>query len=383
MKFILKLSLAILLLAPVSGETTQASSDVILVKQERILKEEYQMVRQMRHRLRYLLEQQDMENTLQEGEDVFQDLQQLEQWLEEMKRNPENANMEALMQMMQQLEQRMNESLAEQEQTQQWLNSQNSQTPQQQQQQIPLSSLMEAMRELIRQQRFDEAQQLLDQLMTALNRQQQDLQQSLAQNNQQRFSQTNRDLQQMMSQAQQALSRENQVRKMLEPHNASQKLPEDVAKQAAELQRQISELIRKMQSGLMQLPESSMLNTRTPRRELQLGMQASSDTEGNLKNSVPMPSFQSAGDAKNSLERLTQNLNQLQQQAQQMSNNQMMAQREGGGRRYWSEKSVRPMKFEYEFQANPLFREKIQNQQGQDSQRRTKLQQQYLQEVMR
>ena len=42
-----------------------------------------------------------------------------------------------------------------------------------------------------------------------------------------------------------------------------------------------------------------------------------------------MPSFQSAGDAKNSLERLTQNLNQLQQQAQQMSNNQMMAQREG------------------------------------------------------
>ena len=112
-----------------------------------------------------------MENTLQEGEDVFQDLQQLEQWLEEMKRNPENANLEALMQMMQQLEQRMNESLSEQEQTQQWLNSQNSQTPQQQQQQIPLSSLMEAMRELIRQQRFDEAQKLLDQLMTALNRQ--------------------------------------------------------------------------------------------------------------------------------------------------------------------------------------------------------------------
>ena len=32
------------------------------------------MVRQMMHRLRYLLEKQDMENTLQEGEDVFQDL---------------------------------------------------------------------------------------------------------------------------------------------------------------------------------------------------------------------------------------------------------------------------------------------------------------------
>ena len=67
MKFIFKLSLAILVLAPVSWEMTKATSDVILVKQERILKEEYQMVRQMRHRLRYLLEQQDMENTLQEA----------------------------------------------------------------------------------------------------------------------------------------------------------------------------------------------------------------------------------------------------------------------------------------------------------------------------
>ncbi len=61
------------------------------------MEEEYLMVRQMRHKLRYLLEQQDAENTLQEGEDVFQDLQQLEQWLEEMKHNPENADLEALM----------------------------------------------------------------------------------------------------------------------------------------------------------------------------------------------------------------------------------------------------------------------------------------------
>ena len=38
MKFILKISLAILILTPVSWTTTQASSDVILVKQERILK---------------------------------------------------------------------------------------------------------------------------------------------------------------------------------------------------------------------------------------------------------------------------------------------------------------------------------------------------------
>ena len=70
----------------------------------------------------------------------------------------------------------------------------------------------------------------------------------------------------MMSQAQQALARENQVRKMLQPHQSSTKLPGDNGKQAAKLQRQISELIREMQSGLMQLPEFSMLNTRAPQR---------------------------------------------------------------------------------------------------------------------
>lgn len=383
MKLLLYPALIFLMLSLTQLEAVHASKDPIHAEKAKIMEEEYLMVRQMRHKLRYLLEQQDAENTLQEGEDVFQDLQQLEQWLEEMKRNPENANLEALMQMLQQLEQRMNKNLTTQEQTQQWLDSGNSQKSQNKQHKIPLSSLMETMRELIQQKRFDEAQQLLDQLLSTMNRQQQDLQQALAENSQQRFSQTSRDLQQMMSQAQQALARENQVRKMLQPHQSTTKLPGDTGKQAAELQRQISELIRKMQSGMMQLPESSMLNTRAPQRELKLSQQASSLTEGNLKHSRPMPAFQSAGDTQKSLERLAQNLSNLQQQVQQMSNSRMMAQREGRGRRYWSEKSVRPMKFEYEFQANPLFREKIQNEQVQDSQRRTKLEQQYLQEVMR
>ena len=85
-----------------------------------------------------------------------------------------------------------------------------------------------------------------------------------------------------------------------------------------------------------------------------MGMQASSDTSQPEK--FQADGLQSAGDAKNSLERLTQNLNQLQQQAQRMSNNQMMAQE--GRKTLLVGKSVRPMKFEYEFQANPLFREK-------------------------
>ena len=47
------------------------------------MNEEYLVVRQMKHRLLYLLERQETENLLQEGEDVFQDLQQLEPLLQD------------------------------------------------------------------------------------------------------------------------------------------------------------------------------------------------------------------------------------------------------------------------------------------------------------
>ena len=126
MKLLLYPALIFLMLSLTHLETAHASKDPIHAEKAKIMEEEYLMVRQMRHKLRYLLEQQDAENTLQEGEDVFQDLQQLEQWLEEMKRNPENANLEAPMQMLQQLEQRMNKNLTTPEQTQQWLDSGNS-----------------------------------------------------------------------------------------------------------------------------------------------------------------------------------------------------------------------------------------------------------------
>ena len=142
---------------------------------------------------------------------------------------------------------------------------------------------------------------------------------------------------------------------MLEPHKASQKLPEDVTKHSAELQRQISELIRKMQSGLMQLPESSMLNTlpkgtsvehagiqrhgRQPEKfhaDAFLPVRRRCQEQPRTPDSKPEPaSTAGAADVKQPND----------------------GPERRGGRRYWSEKSVRPMKFEYEFQANPLFRE--------------------------
>ena len=76
----------------------------------------------------------------------------------------------------------------------------------------------------------------------------------------------------------------------------------------------------------MQLRIIDAQHTHSP-EGLQLGMQASSDTENSLKNSMSMPAFQSE-DAKNSLERLTKP-EPASTAGAAVSNNQMMAQREG------------------------------------------------------
>ena len=71
----------VFLLVLLLGTEGISSTTKISSEQAQSMKAEYQVVRQMRHQLRYLLELQKTENTLQEGEDVFQDLQQMEQWL--------------------------------------------------------------------------------------------------------------------------------------------------------------------------------------------------------------------------------------------------------------------------------------------------------------
>ena len=186
-----------------------------------------------------------------------------------------------------------------------------------------------------------------------------------------------------MSRTHQALAQETKVQNLLQPHTSLKQIPVAPGRKAESLQRQISELIRQVQSGLLQLPDSTLLNMQMSLRELKISRKRSQNIENQLAQSLPMPAFKSARNTRNSLERLNQNLGHLQEQVQQMSRGRMMARSEGRGQRYWSEKGIRPIRLEYEFQANPLFREQIQQQKSRDIQRRTHLQQQYLKEVMR
>ena len=369
-----------ILLVLLSGSEGFAATTGISSEQAHSMKEEYQVVRQMRHQLRYLLERQKTENTLQEGEDVFQDLQQMEQWLEQMKQSAGDEKMEELLDMLETLENRLSQSLEAQEEAGRWLGSRMTEDGQTQ---IPLASLMNTLRDLIRNRQFEQAQDLLDQLQSALTQQQQALEQALASENLDRFSQSSRQLRQMMSRTQQALAQETMVQNLLQPHTSLKQIPGAPGWKAESLQRHISELIRQVQSSLQQLPDSTLLNMQMSLRELKISLKHSQNTENRLAQSLPMPAFKSARNTRNSLERLNQNLGQLQEQVQQMSRGRRMARSEGRGQRYWSEKGIRPIRLEYEFQANPLFRERIQQQKSRNIQRRTRLQQQYLKEVMR
>lgn len=361
----------------------QISSNTTGIREEliKIIKEEYKVVRRMRHQLRYLLERQDTENTLQEGEDVFQDLQQLEQWLEQMKQDGGNNKVESLLKMLVYMEGRLNRNLTAQEEAGRWLENQ---TLEEKKVQISLSLLMETFRELIRSRQFDKALKLLDQLQSSLARNQQSLEKAFASENRERFSQSRQQLNKMLSKTQMALAKEKKVQSLLKPFTSQKIISRKTEKESLHLQSQVSKLIGQLQSGMQQFPDSSLFNTKLSIRELKMSQKLSQNTEIYLEESLTIPAFKSSQNTQKSLERLNQNLQKLQQQVQQMSQSRMMARSQGQGqKRYWSEKGVRPMKFEYEFKANPLFREQIQQLKSIEVQGRTPLQQQYLKEVMR
>lgn len=360
--------------------TVEADAPPISARQSELMQEEYHMVRQMRHRLRALLERQQMENTMQESSDVFQDLQRLEQWLQNLKQQPGAENTDELLRMLDRFEERLKRSLEEQEHAGEWLRNMASPPKTVE---IPLNVLMRGLRKLIRDGRIGEAQQLLDQLLSLLNRQQQSLETAISDYYNQQFSDIERQLGHIMNNAKRSLFLEKQVQKQIQPHSGRHRIPADSGRETYLIQKRISELIRYMQNNLKAMPESPMLNTRQTFDELLESEKHSRNTEKHLGRLLPQPALNAAQESRNSLQRLLQNLQNLRQQTRRMSRGRMPTQSREPKRRYWSEKGVRPLRLEYEFQANPMFRDAIQQKNLKESASRTERQQQYLKEVTR
>ena len=87
MKFHLLLILPFVLI-PSVAVSESAPSEAQLA----LLGEEYNTMRQMRYRLKELLEQQEFADKLNQADDIFADFQQLEQWLAQLDENPESLS---------------------------------------------------------------------------------------------------------------------------------------------------------------------------------------------------------------------------------------------------------------------------------------------------
>ena len=353
-------------------------------QQVSLMAEEESVMQHMRQQLVVLLEQEELERSLLEGEDAFQDFQQLEQWMQSLKEGGSPEQMQQVMELLEAFERQLSELLAQQENLSEFLpHSGREQAPQSQ----PLSDLMENLRKLLEDGRIPEAQELLNQMLSAFNRQQQEFEQSVAQYLEQQAAELMRQLEEMRQQLQQSQQTERQVQQTLRQSSPSQPMTSEMRQQTGDLQQQISEALRQLQAQLESLSGMSQTSMMQATEQLlRSGEQASEAAERALRQGNRQQSLNSAQQTEGYLNQLLQNMGPLRQMAQQSARKSRGirgAREHVGGRGYWSERGIRPLKFEYDFQANPKFREDIQRRNQQEGVKLTPREQRYLKEVIR
>jgi len=359
-------------------------ADAPTVQQVHLMEEEQSVMQHLRQRLVALLEQEELERSLLEGEDAFQDFQQLEQWMQSLKDGGNPEQMQQVLEMLEAFERQLAEMLSQQENLSEFLPQSGNQQASQSQ---PLADLMESLRELLKEGRIQEAQDLLNQMLSAFNRQQQEFEQSVSQYLEQQAAELMQQLEEMRQQLQQSRQTEGQVQQALRQSDPSQPLPSELRQQTGDLQQQITEALRQLQAQLESLPGLSRASVmQATEQQMRSGEQASQAAERAMREGNRQQSLDSAQQTAGHLDQLLQNMGALRQMAQQSArqSRRMRGARENvGGRGYWSERGIRPLKFEYDFQANPKFREDIQRRNQREGVRLTPRQQRYLKEVIR
>ncbi|MBF0276970.1 MAG: hypothetical protein HQM13_04235 [SAR324 cluster bacterium] len=348
-----------------------------------LMKEEYVAVAGMRHKLKELMERQELEEVLQEGNDAYTSFQNLEQWMRQMESKPGSQEMQALMAALKEFENHLSRVLKQQETLSEQLpfNSPNTQN----REEIPLSELMKKMQELIKNGKFQEARQMLNEMLNAFNLQQQQLQQSIAQYNQEKFSEISRQLKELHEKASNASLQEKQVSALLQQFLKSFELPPDTRKQADSPQSRITQLTEEMQEVLEQMEASPLLPMKELDTLIDKSRTSSRQTSREIASGTPQEAFRAAEQTQSGLAQIRGKIAGMQQQIQQLSQAQPAQPGRNGptGRNYWSEKGVRPPKFEYGFQANPAYRDEIQELNQKKHLQITPRQQEYLQGVIK
>ncbi len=360
------------------GSQTVWGTKTIPSPEHRLMAQEYQVMSQMRHKLRKLLERQEFEEIFQQGNDVYTSFQNLEQWLQKMENHQGTEEFEQLFTALENFETHMKEILQKQtELTEQFPESSFSQNMQS----MPLSTLMEALKELLKNKQFQEARELLNRMLAAFDQQQQRLQQSIAQYNSTQFGDTIRQLNQLSDLTAQALEKEKQVRSQLQGKLTLPQLPKNLSPNIANLQDQVLQLIEAMQQNLKQMDTSPFLSLDQLDLLIQQSQQAAQRTMQQIPSHPVRQVDSAAGFTQIRLKQVQMQLSSLQQQIQQFT--QPQRQSRGNRQQYWSEKGVRPPKFEYQFQVDPQYRDQIQQLNQEKQLPFTPRQHQYLQEIIK
>ena len=345
-----------------------------------IMKEEYTVVAKLRHKLKELLERQEFEETLAEGNDAYRSFENLAQLLQQMQTHPNALAREALMQALQEFEQHLGDILEQQHTLQEQLPIHEALPAPAQ---IPLAQFMEALKEMLQQGQFEAAQALLNEMLGMFHRQQNQLRQTLAQYNQKKFEKMNQALSQMVQQTHKALTQEKQVQALLEAFLEAPQLPHNAKEQAVPAQHQVTELTQQMQQLLEQLAASPLLSWEQLQNQLARSQDASQMTLQQIQSGLPQVASKAAQTTQVQLEMLQGQLSDMRQQMQRLMHPQGQSPRRGGQKRFWSEKGVQPLRFEYQFQVDPAYRKAIQTLNQENHLKMTPRQQKYLQDVIK
>lgn len=360
--------------------TPSYSKELSTPAQKELMAKEYAVVSKMRHKLKELLERQKFEEVLQEGNDAYSSFQNLEKWLQNLESQKGDKALEEFMEALKDFENHLSSVLEQQNEVAQQYPSMLPQNNQMQQ--VPLSDVMEAIKELVKQGKIDEARELLNQLFAAFDNQQQQMQQGISQMNAEKFRETQQNLSRMNHLLNQALQEERQVRQLLQQMSAMQSQPNNMRANSFSKQNKVTNLTQQMQQDMENMIYSPLLNLDGLSGTMEDAQEASRQTEQMIGEGNDGQAREQAMYTQTLLQKMQQQIGQAQQQIQQLT--QRMGQRRGRNQRgFGSEKGVRPPKFEYEFQVDPNFRQAIQEFNQKEHPTITPEQRQYLQDVIK
>lgn len=345
---------------------------------DHIMGEEYKDMSKLRQKLRELLERQKLSEVFQETNDAYTSFQNLEQWLERLESTPENDQLKQFTAMLKEFEKHMRDVLMKQQRVSEQYSS-SLMNPENTRNMIPLSQIMDQLRDLIKDGKINEGRELLDQMLALFSQQQNQLQQSVNQYNQEKFSGMKKQLNKIDQKVTKAIGVEEKVRSMLTRMNEGPLGNKN--QQIGDQQNLVTQLTQEMlilSEEILTLPLVSLEDIKS---WIQQSKKKSQDTESLVQTDKNVEAGESARYTQVYLQKIRQNSSKLQQQMQQLSQPQKKSVRTG--QRYISDKGVRLPKFDYEFQVNPAYRKDIQQLNQENYPQITPRQQKYLYDVIR